>query len=272
MTRLRIRVSDRLSTLCICCFVILMALFALMPVAWLISTSLKNDGQIFSYPPILIPQPVTIIQFARAIRHHEVLRNLANSAIIGCFSTLISVVAGGLAAYSVSRMKVVLAAQMIPGIAVVIPLFLTFKTVSMLDRYLPLVLVHATYNLPFSIWFLRSFFDEIPVEIDEAGFIDGCTAFGVFSKLILPLSAPGLVATSVFCLVKSWNEFLFAVILTYTSRSQTIPVAISAFISDKGISWGPMSAAGLLAVLPPVVFCMATQRYLVRGLTSGAIK
>jgi len=167
---------------------------------------------------------------------------------------------------------IVLVAQMIPAIAVVMPLFITFKTARMLDSYVPLVLVHATYNLPFSIWLLRSFFDEIPAEIDEAGLIDGCSRFGVFTRLILPLAAPGLMATSVFCFIKSWNEFLFAVIFTYTPRSQTIPVAISAFIADKGISWGPMSAAGMLAILPPVMFCLMTQRYLVRGLTSGAIR
>jgi multiple sugar transport system permease protein len=160
---------------------------------------------------------------------------------------------------------------MTPPVAAAIPIFIIMRTLHLLDTYLALILAYCTFNIPFSVWLLRGFFQEIPREIEESAMVDGCSPFAAFWKISIPLIAPGIAATGIFTFIFSWNEFLFALILT-GSRAQTVPVALTGFIRETGIMWSHMAAAGVLAMVPMVVFTALVQKNLVKGLTMGAIK
>jgi multiple sugar transport system permease protein len=161
---------------------------------------------------------------------------------------------------------------MLPPIVTVVPLFLMIRDTGLLDTVGALVIVYAGFNLPFVVWMMRGFFEELPREIEEAAIIDGDSRLGALRRVLLPLVTPGLAATAVFCLVTCWNEFLLALILTQTDASITLPVAIAGQVTQYEIRWGAMSAAGIAAIVPVLVFAFAVQRYLVRGLSLGAVK
>ena len=165
----------------------------------------------------------------------------------------------------------ILSLRMAPPIAFVIPYYIIFSTFKLLDTQLAVSITHTTFILPFLIWLTRSYIAEVPKELDEAAKIDGCSTLGVLSKVILPIVAPGLIATTIISIIFSWNEFMFAMILTGT-EARTLPVAIAGFQTDRAIWWGQMAAALTLGTLPVLVFAMIVQRHLVKGLTFGAVK
>lgn len=205
---------------------------------------------------------------------------LANSAIVAVSATLISVAIGAFAAYGLARFEyrrredlafLVLAMRMLPAIAIVIPLFVMAQTIGVLDTHLVLVVCYMLFNIPFSIWMLRGFFEEIPREIEEAALIDGCTRRQILARIMFPLAAPGLAATSIFCLINSWNEFTFAVFLT-SVRASTLPTTVTQFLSAAGTSWGAMAATGVVTIIPVLIFSLLVQRYMVKGLSFGGVK
>jgi multiple sugar transport system permease protein len=160
---------------------------------------------------------------------------------------------------------------MMPPVAGIIPIYILMKNLRLLDTVWCLIFAYLTFNLPFVIWMLKGFFEEIPREIEESALIDGCSEFGVYLKIALPLIAPGLAATAILAFIFSWNEFLFALILTGT-KAVTLPVGIIGFMKETGINWGYMTAGGVLALIPVLLFVMFVQRHLVKGLTMGALK
>lgn len=205
---------------------------------------------------------------------------LANSAIVAVSATLISVAIGAFAAYGLARFEyrrredlafLVLAMRMLPAIAIVIPLFVMAQTIGVLDTHLVLVVCYMLFNIPFSIWMLRGFFEEIPREIEEAALIDGGTRRQILARIMFPLAAPGLAATSIFCLINSWNEFTFAVFLT-SVRASTLPTTVTQFLSAAGTSWGAMAATGVVTIIPVLIFSLLVQRYMVKGLSFGGVK
>ena len=165
----------------------------------------------------------------------------------------------------------VLSQRMLPAMAVVIPYFLMAMVGGLLDTKVILIVCYLLFNIPFTILMMRGFFEDIPMEIEEAGKIDGCSGFQVFKELILPLSLPGLTATAIFCLINSWNEFVFANFLT-SVRAKTVPTSVMLFLSVSGTKWGEMAATGVLASLPAILFGITVQKYMIRGLTFGAVK
>ena len=165
----------------------------------------------------------------------------------------------------------IISIKMMPPIAVIIPFFLLAKYLGIYDSYRLMILVYTTFNIPLTVWIMRGFFEDIPVAIEESAMIDGCSRIQTFIHIILPLAAPGLVATAIICLIFSWNEFFMAFVLT-GRHSQTLSVGVSAFMTPWGIQWGPLAAANTFIIAPIIVFAIAVQRYLVRGLTFGAIK
>ncbi|HEU4387024.1 MAG TPA: carbohydrate ABC transporter permease, partial [Blastocatellia bacterium] len=190
---------------------------------------------------------------------------------------------GTLAAYALARFKLpgrlserlsfwIASTRMLPPIVTIVPLFLMIRDAHLLDTIFSLVVVYAGFNLPFVVWMMRGFFEEVPREIEEAAVMDGDSRLGALRRVLLPLVTPGLAATAVFCLVTCWNEFLFALILTQTDASITLPVAIAGQVTQYEIRWGAMSAAGVTAIVPVLIFAFAVQRYLVRGLSLGAVK
>jgi multiple sugar transport system permease protein len=161
---------------------------------------------------------------------------------------------------------------MFPPIVTAVPLFLMMRDLGLLNTRLALIILYTGFNLPFVVWMMRGFFLEIPRELEDAAMIDGDSRMGALRRVLLPLVAPGLAATAVFCLIISWNEFLFALVMTQTDEAMTLPVGIAGRVTQYEIKWGVMSAAGIVAMLPILVFALAVQKYLVRGLSLGAVK
>lgn len=254
------------------------ALIFVFPVYWTVCTSFKQPLD------ILVPRPK--ILFSPTLENYTYLREssdfgryLLNSLIVSVSSTALVCVLGFLAAYSLARHNVgsgqlaffILSTRMFPPIAVVIPYFLIFRSLGLIDTKLGLVLCYTMFNLPFAIWLLMGFIRDIPVGLEDAARIDGYTPLQVLWKVVVPLVAPGLAVTAIFCLLFSWNEFLFAFLLT-RSMATTATVGVAGFWTQRGILWGPMCAAATIAVAPMLVFALFLQRYIVRGLTFGAVK
>lgn len=271
--------KKRIVSLLLTLITALVFIFVLSPPFMLFLTSIKTNVDALRYPPVWLFKPV-------ASNYREIFQlipfgsYLINSLVVALLSTFISLLVGSLAAYGLARFKFkrskdlsfwILSIRMTPPIAAAIPIFLIMRTLRLLDTKAALILAYCTFNVPFAVWLLRSFFQEIPREIEESAMVDGCSPFGAFFRIALPLIAPGLAATGIFTFIFSWNEFLFALILTGT-RAQTVPVSLTGFIRETGIMWSHMAAAGVLAMFPMVIFTALVQRNLVKGLTMGAIK
>jgi multiple sugar transport system permease protein len=213
---------------------------------------------------------------------YDIRPRIANSVMIAAISTLIVMVIATFTAYALSRFNIrakqnvvffILSTRFMPGVAVVLPLFLMYRAIGLYDTLLGLILAHVVINLPIAILLLKSFFDDVPQDLDDAAMVDGCTRFGAFSRIIVRYVAPGLAAAAVLCFIFSWNEFLFSLYLTRTPELQTVPVTIRTYDASAGITeWGMMAAAGTAAIVPVFIFVLFVQRYLIRGLTLGAVR
>ncbi len=254
--------------------------FSLFPILLIFLTSLKTDVQIFSETPVWIFRP-TLQNYREAFTGAwSQVPFLVNSLVVTSISTLIAVGFGAMAAYGLARFRFkgnkdlafwILSTRMAPPIAFIVPMFVLIKAVGLLDTWWALIIMYTGMNLSFSVWILRGFFLDIPIELEESALVDGYTRFQVFTKIALPLVKPGLAAVAVFSTIFAWNEFLFALILTQ-QNSKTIPIGITGFSTAMGIRWGQFMAVGFVAILPILIFTFFLQRYLVRGLTFGAVK
>jgi multiple sugar transport system permease protein len=277
--------SKRRLTKIITYIIIIIALVIFsFPLIWIILTGFKYRVEAFQMPPAWIFTP-TLENF-RDVFQGEVARGVPfsqvylNSIVIATSSTFFSLVLASLAAYSFARFNFagknylaifVIGTRMLPPIALVIPIYIMFANVKLIDNQLSLILAYTALNLPFATWMLRGFFLQIPRELEESAMIDGCTLLGALWRVILPLAAPGLVATAIFSFILAWNDFQFALVLA-TSESITLPVAASRFRTDEGPLWGQIGAAAGLVLLPLIVMTFALQRHIVRGLTAGSVK
>ena len=258
-------------------------LFFLFPLYWLVLTALKTQTDMFSMPPVWWPERFTLAYFREILFESALTRLAWNSAVVAAGSTLLSLAAGTLGAYSLSRFPLpgrlnhhisfwILSTRAFPPIVSIVPLYLILRSVNLVDTRLGLVLAYAVFNLPFVVWMMKGFFDELPRELEESALVDGDTPFSAFRRIILPLVRPGLAATALFCLIVAWNEFLFALVLTQSEVAMTLPVGIANQVTQYEIRWGAMSAAGVMAMIPLFVFALLVQRHLVRGLSYGAVK
>jgi multiple sugar transport system permease protein len=258
----------------------LICIFFLGPVFLLIHVSIRPTNLMFKLPPPILFRP-TFEHFRIMLFERQFYEYIINSVIICLFSVGISLILGSLAGYGFSRLKFrfkntlfmgYLAIRMMPPIVLAIPFFVLFRYFGLLDSRIGLILAYASFNIPLVAWMMRGFFEGVPVEIEEAAFMDGCSRLKMLWKIVLPLTAPGFAASAVFSLLLSWNEFLFALVLTSTKKSQTIPVAVAATVGDTVIEWGNMSAGCLITVIPIIVFTLLLQKHIAKGLTSGAVK
>jgi multiple sugar transport system permease protein len=256
---------------------------ALAPVYWMITISLKSEVDHFATPPPWFNFTPTLEHYYEAFVTRSFGQYLITSAVVAVISTLCALVLGTLAAYALARFRLpydldrklslwILSTRMFPAIVTAVPLFLMMRDLRLLNTKAALIVVYTAFNLPFVVWMMRGFFDEVPRDLEEAALVDGDSRLGALVRVVLPLVAPGLAATAVFCLIVSWNEFLFALVLTQTDASMTLPVGIAGRVTQYEIKWGVMSAAGAVAIVPILVFAMAMQKYLVRGLSLGAVK
>jgi multiple sugar transport system permease protein len=254
------------------------AVAVVAPVVWLFLTSLKTPLNLFA---LNLPLPPSLDSYRSVLADQPVLTYLRNSVIVAVCATTASVTLAVLAAFGFTRYPFpgsgpvfisVLVCRMVPGIALIIPLYLIFGRLGLLDTLQGLIIAHTAYSLPFAIWLLEGFIRDIPHDLDDAGLIDGCNPLSVLLRIILPVAAPGLAVAAIFSFLLSWNDFIVALILTSTPASQTMPVGLSHMTLEYGVRWDQLSAAGMMYIVPTLIMAIALQRYIVRGLTLGAVK
>ena len=261
----------------------LASLASLAPVYWMLTISLKSEADHFASPPKWFVFSPTLEHYRDAFVVRSFGQYLITSAIVALLSTAFALLIGTLAAYALARFEMrfklnrrlslwILSTRMFPPIVTVVPLFLMMRDLRLINTIASLVIVYTAFNLPFVVWMMRGFFNEVPREMEEAAMVDGDSRLGALWRVVLPLVKPGLAATAVFCLIMSWNEFLFALVLTQTEAAMTLPIGIAGRVTQYEIKWGVMSAAGVVAMLPILIFALSVQRYLVRGLSLGAVK
>jgi len=260
---------------------IVLALLVLLPVLWMVSTSLKPLSEVNRYPPEWISPTMSLKPYSDMFFFLPFATYTLNSLIVAGSSTVLTLLIGSLAAFAFSRftfagknvvLLIFLLSQMLPGASVIIPLFQLLQTVRLYDTWFGLILVHTAVLLPFVIWLLYGFFQTIPRDIEDAALIDGCSRMGALRKVILPLALPGIGATALFAFLGSWNEFFFALILTSSDSTRTIPVGIGLFVGEYLDVWNQMAAAAVLFSLPPLILFVFTRKAFIKGLVAGAGK
>lgn len=278
----------------------------LAPVGWLVSSSMQTEAEIVSVPPHWIPDQPTLKNF-RAIfsagdeevtyetrstqdpssgnyipsTARNLLPAMRNSFVVATLVVILNLLVGVPAAYAMAKIRFlgrsgsvyfILTTRVIPDIALVVPFFLVIKNLGLLDNIMSLVITYLAITVPFTVFILIQYFEGLPDELDKAARVDGCSRFQTLTKVYLPLALPSLVAVILFAFLTSWNEFLLALMFTQTAQSQTLPIVLASFTSDFTISFSFINAAGLLAIVPPVIVAIIFERYIVSGLTAGAVK
>ena len=272
---------------------LLLALYLALPVLWLLRTSLVAEIDAMSIPPRLIPDKLSLDAYALLFTGsasrpligvqeiYEVLPSLGNSAIVATSVALLNLLFGAPAAYALARLSfaasrpllfVYVLTRMVPLVALMIPLYLAVRSAHLLDSRASLIIVDTALTLPFSVWLLKEYFATVPRDIEDAARVDRCTWLGMMLHVLLPVTVPGLIAAAMFAFMFAWNEFLFALLFTNTLASKTVTVAVAGFISDLSLPRTVVAAAGILALLPPVVGAMILQRQITQGLVAGAVK
>ncbi|MBI2933596.1 MAG: carbohydrate ABC transporter permease [Planctomycetes bacterium] len=262
--------------------VLLVVTFSLAPFLWSVLTSIKTATELRSIPPTYVPHTATLTNYSDIFNRQPFARYMLNSLIVGAGSTALALAAGALAAYALTRLRLraagtiekgLLLFSLFPAAVLIVPLFALARTFGLINSFLGLILVHAALNLPFAIWMLSSFFREFPTELEEAARVDGFSRLQILTRIVLPISAPAIGATAILVFIFSWNEFVISN-LFLSGHKVTVPVAISRLsgASAYEIPWGQISAAVVLTTLPVVAAVLAFQRWIISGLTAGAVK
>lgn len=255
--------------------------FIALPLLWMIISSLKPATELFTSPPEIFPETFTVHWYEVVFTGTEAGVFFWNSFVVGVISTILCLTMGIFAAYAITRFdfpgkRVFLVAALVtylfPAIVLFVPIYLILNSLGLIDTHIGLVVCHTILSFPFAVWMLKSFFDTLPKEIDEAAWVDGSSYLSTFVRIVLPLSLPGIFSVGIFVFVLSWNEYLFASIIMASADMKTVPVGISEFITSFDIRWGEIMALGTLATLPVVVLFMLVQRYFLRGVLAGAVK
>ena len=261
-----------------------MVLFCILPFVWTVITSLKTLSEIYASPATYIPRALTLDHWTEVLTLTRFTKSLLNSTIVASSATVISLLVGSTCAYSIARLHfpgksvvlaVVLAVAMFPGIAILSPLYLLFRDWGLINTRLSLILPYVTFTLPICIWTLTAFFRDLPLEVEEAARVDGCTRWQVYWQIVIPLAAPGVFTTAILLFIAAWNEFLFARTFISDQALYTAPVAVAQFEgADIAAArpWGEISAAAVATTLPLVLLVLIFQRRIISGLTAGAIK
>ena len=267
--------QDRVSPWTYVLLVVLLVPF-LFPLAWMLLSSLKTQVENTAYPPIWVFRP-TMANYREVFIKNPFFTFAWNSLVVAAGSTGLALLLGLPGAYAIARFKrtgialAILTARMAPGIGYLIPWFILFTKAGMIDTYSALILTHLIVALPLVLWVMIGFFEDVPPDLEDAALIDGCSYFGVFWRVALPLVRPGVVATAILSFVFSWNNFLFSVILA-GRQTRTLPIAVFNMISYEEINWGTLAAAATMITLPVLVLALIVQRHIVTGLTFGAVK
>ena len=253
-------------------------LFFLFPIYWLFMISFKTADEIYSYPPVWWPKSLQFNNYAVLFRDGDAI-TVWNSLVISSASTVLAMLLGTICAYSLARYKTggdnlsnwIISQRMVPPIAVVFPIFLLYVYLGWVDTYIGIILLYTAFNLPYVIWMMRGYIQDIPRSLEESALIDGCTRWQVIWKVVFPMCRAGLFATAIFTFVFAWNEFLFALVLTRTEVT-TYTVQVTHYFGGQSNFWTKIAAMSVLGTLPVFVAVVFMQRYLVRGISLGAVK
>lgn len=254
---------------------------ALFPAVWMMISSIKNPSEIFKLPPTFIVQQPTFENYHRVLFETNVPRAFLNSLLISSVTTALNILIGSLAAYGFARFvfpgdkalsTVLLFGQMIPAVVLLVPLFKIYSRIGFIDTYRVNVVTNLAVNMPMAVLTMTAFFRSIPVEMDEAGMIDGCSRLGTMFKIVMPNAAPGLVTTGIFAFLNTWEEFMFSMNFINSARYKTLAVAIKDFKGQFIIDWGGMMSAAVVISFPVLVVFLFCNKYFIKGLTSGAVK
>jgi multiple sugar transport system permease protein len=252
--------------------------FFLFPVYWLFAVSLKTPQEIFASPPVWVPGDLQFGNFAVLFKDGDAWTVL-NSLVVAGVSTVIAMFFGTIAGYSLARYRTggehlaiwFISQRMIPPIAIVFPVFLLFAMLGWVDTYHGLILLYTAFNLPYVIWMMRGYFEDVPIELEESALIDGCTRWQALLRVVLPVARNGIFATAVFTFIFAWNDYIFALVLTRT-EVMTFTVQVTAYFGAQSTLWAKISAMSVLGTLPIFLAVATMQRYLVRGISLGAVK
>jgi len=262
-------------------FLLIMGLFAVFPFLWMVSTSLKPYADVYTFPPHYFPGKLDFGFYRQVIDETPFFRFMLNSFVVASLSTVLSVIFGAMAGWSLARrrfagsavmLRSVLLAYLLPQILIVVPLFGFLAKVGLANSYGGLILAYVTLTFPFSTWLLADYFRSIPVEIEEQARIDGASNLTIFIRFILPLAAPGIAVAAIFAFINSWNEFLYALVILGTGKRQVLTVGLYNFVGGENAQWGPMMAATTMMMVPTLVLFLFVQRRLVGGLTAGSVR
>lgn len=273
-----IRLQKRLTYISSFTISILLVLFLLFPPVWMILTSLKAGRDAFAIPPKWFFLP-TFENYQAIFSRPDLIQVVLNTVVISVVSTLITLIFGSMAGYSIARFKTggqpllygTLVTRVLPPIVIGLPFFIVFSRLGLIDTIHGLIIAYVAFLLPNTIWLMIAFFSDIPYEIEESALVDGCSRFGAFLRIVLPLARAGLIVTGIYNILGAWNHFFYGLILS-SSNARTLPVEASNFVGEYSVQWGEVSAIGSLLIIPPVLVAFFLQKYLEKGLTLGAVK
>ncbi|MDP9145409.1 MAG: carbohydrate ABC transporter permease [Actinomycetota bacterium] len=260
---------------------VVLLVWTLVPFYWMVATSLKKDKEIYGFEATLVPRQPTLDAYRRLFAQTPFVKYLRNSTIIAVSTTVASLVLGCLGAYALARLRFrgraviargLIFTYLVPQSLLFIPLFAVMATLALTDTLKGLTLAYLGFTLPFCTWLLLGYFRSVPLELEEAALVDGCSRLGALVRIILPMSLPALAVVAFFSFTQAWNEFLYANVFVNSVDARTITTGLTLFIVEDVFFWGPMMAAACLATVPPVLVYLVFQRWVVKGLTLGAVK
>ena len=260
---------------------LVMLVWTLVPFYWMMATSLKADQEIYGFEATLVPHHPTLAAYVRLFQQTPFLKYVRNSTIIAVSTTAVSLVFGCLGAYALARLRFrgrrliargLVFTYLVPPSLLFIPLFAMMSALSLVDTHQGLILAYLGFTVPFCTWLLMGYFRSVPLELEEAALVDGCTRLGALIRVVLPMSLPALAVVAFFSFTQAWNEFLYANVFVNSVEVRTITTGLTMFIIEDVFFWGPMMGAAFLSALPPLVVYLIFQRWVVKGLTLGAVK
>jgi multiple sugar transport system permease protein len=271
----------RLATVLLYALVIATLVVLLFPFYWMVVSAIRPGNQLLSYPPQFFPKDVTFEAFQAVLRRSNIFTWFKNSTVVTAFTILVAVPVSALAGFAMSRFRyrgvqeagyLLLTARMLPASLLIIPLYAIFAQLGLINNFASLVVANTTFIVPFGAWMLKGFFDSIPRDLEHAAMIDGTTAFMAFVRVVVPLSLPGLAATTIYCAILTWGEFVFASTLVSGEARWTGPIGIASFNQQYQLQWSEIMAASLLFVVPVILLFAFLERYLVEGIAAGGVK
>ena len=275
------RLKEKIGSLCCHIYLVTLSVIAFFPLVWVLLSSVKASGELSSNPTAFLPKEFTLVNYKNVIDNLGFTVNIGNSLIIALITTLIAITVSSMAAYGIVRFfpkfgnimsRVLVTTYMFPPILLAIPYSLVMAKLGLTNTRVGLIIVYLSFSVPYAVWMLVGFFKTVPIGIEEAARVDGANKLVTFVRIVLPLVAPGIVATAIYTFINAWNEFLYSLILINSTNLMTVSVALKSLQGAEILDWGSMMAASTIVVIPSVIFFTFIQRYIAGGMTEGSVK